>query len=143
MGYFKSSALDGKRGDLRFPVDFRAIAHWGNRFAVVRVTDIADSGMRLAGECLPNEGQAMRIGARGLDESAIVAWRNENECGIALSRRIDTMRIVRANCRPGTSKLAQDRPLGAIMRYELASRLVETFQDEESAIAFMRTKAGP
>ncbi len=89
--------------------------------------------LRLIGDYLPNTGERVRIGARGMNESGMVVWRTEHGCGIVLHERIDALLVVRSNCFPSGARLGKEMPLGAIRPNILAERLLDTFPSEEAA----------
>jgi hypothetical protein len=126
------------RSEMRFPTNFKAILSWDDNYAFVQVADIANCGLRLIGESLPVSGQRVRIGARGMNESGLVVWRSEHSCGIVLHESINALRVVRSNCFPAGRRIGKEMPLGTIRPNVLAERLLETFPNEETALAFLR-----
>ena len=141
MASLAQSTFHSVRRDMRFPTNFKAILSWGDNYAFVQVADIANCGLRLIGNYLPNQGERVRIGARGMNESGMVIWRTEHGCGIVLHERINALRVVRSNCFPGSRRIAKELPLGAIRPHVLAERLLDTFPNEETALAFLRGDA--
>lgn len=127
-----------RRVHMRFPITFRAIANWSRHFAFVQIADIANGGLRLIGDSLPVEGTHVRIGARSLDTDGQVIWRTPHSCGVMLSRPIDALRVVRANCKPGIQQALGDAPLSTIRAGDLADRLDAMFESRERAQAFVR-----
>ncbi len=138
MASLAPSTFHSVRREMRFPTNFRAILSWDENYAFVRVADIANCGLRLIGDYLPVSGERVRIGARGMNESGLVIWRTEHGCGIVLHDRIDALRVVRSNCFPLGRPIAREALLGAIRPNLLAERLLDTFPNEESALAFLR-----
>lgn len=129
---------DDRRSHMRYPIAFRAIVHWNAHFAFVQVADIANGGLRLIGDYLPEEGSHVRIGARSLDEEGQVIWRTPHSCGLMLSRTIDALRVVRANCRHGLQQTIPDTPLEEIGSGDVAGQTAFLFDDAESARAFVQ-----
>lgn len=138
MASFSQRDFHSVRSEMRFPTNFRAILSWDDNYAFVQVADIADCGLRLIGDDLPVSGQRVRIGARGMNESGLVVWRSDHSCGIVLHEPINALRVVRGNCFPTGRRIAKEMPLGAIRPAVLAERLLETFPNEETALAFLR-----
>lgn len=132
-------AVRDRRRHMRYPIAFRAIVHWNSHFAFVQVADIANGGLRLIGDYLPDEGTHVRVGARSLDEEGQVIWRTQHSCGIMLSRTIDALRVVRANCRPGIQQEVPDQPLEEVASGDVAGRVGFIFDNVESAWAFVQT----
>lgn len=127
-----------RRRNMRYPIAFRAIVHWSSHFAFVQVADIANGGLRLIGDYLPEEGHHVRIGARQLDEQGQVIWRTPHSCGVMLSQAIDALRVVRANCRSGIQQAIPDEPLNEVAVRDVAGRAEFLFEDAERARAFLQ-----
>lgn len=133
--------VEDRRLHMRYPIAFRAIVHWSDHFAFVEVADIANGGLRLIGDYLPNIGSHVRIGARSLDEEGQVIWRTHHACGIMLSQSIDALRVVRANCRPGIQQAIPDQPLAEVASGDVAGRAGFIFDTAESARAFLQASS--
>lgn len=136
MASLSQSKFHSVRREMRFPTNFKAILSWEENYAFVQVADIANCGLRLIGDYLPLVGQRVRVGARGMNESGLVIWRTEHGCGIVLHQPIDALFVVRSNC--FDRHIGKATPLGAIRPNVLAERLLDTFPNEETALAFLR-----
>ncbi len=132
------SPVEDRRRYMRYPIAFRAIVHWSNHFAFVEVADIANGGLRLIGDYLPNLGGHVQIGARSLAVEGQVIWRTRDGCGIMLAQTIDALRVVRANCRLGLQQTIPDQPLAEVASSDVAGRAGFIFDNAESARAFLQ-----
>jgi hypothetical protein len=138
MGSPDRAAYDGVWQEIQFPTNFRAVLTWGSKFAAVQVADIANCGLRVIGDCLPETHTRVRIGARGLNGHGVALWRTPNSCGIRLDERIEALRVVRCNAAPANREVARDEQLDAIRREKLAEQLLDLFQTIDGAKAFLR-----
>lgn len=133
--------VEDRRLHMRYPIAFRAIVHWSDHFAFVEVADIANGGLRLIGDYLPNIGSHVRIGARSLDGEGQVIWRTHHACGVMLVQSIDALRVVRANCRLGIQQAIPDQPLEEVASGDVAERAGFVFDTADSARAFLQASS--
>ncbi|WP_349356862.1 PilZ domain-containing protein [Sphingobium nicotianae] len=137
MGYSSPKSFHDIRRYIRFPTDFRAVLHWDDEFAAVEIADISDGGIRFIGNELPAVGSIVRIGARNLDERGRVMWRTRHGCGVLLTRRINALSVVRANCFPTPRREGRERPAWSDPHTPLPEILSDIFLDEEGIRDFI------
>ena len=106
MRAFGKSNGGGRRGAARRLAPLPAVFMTIGRSAKAGVIDISCTGIRLRGRDLPPRGEEMELKVEEVRVFGIVAWVEDNECGVAFDAPLMPFEVDRLRRKAGVPRLA-------------------------------------
>lgn len=83
MTNFGKCSGGGRRSAVRQTAPLIVVLSTLTRSHAAVLVDVSQTGVRVRGDDLPDEGEELNIGIEGIRNFGSVSWKHDDECGIA------------------------------------------------------------